>query len=153
MDTLRRSKTWLSVVLVLTVLVHFGLGHRDAPAFVLCFGADGHVAVEHVEQAYGVNTDKTARSKGVVTDTYFTDGDSPCTSPCTDVPLDGDDHASHVPLTDLSKTAIDFGILPLFFLAFLLVLYARVVTRRRFSSEPPIIDSRLLALRSIVLLI
>jgi hypothetical protein len=28
------------------VFAHFGLGHRNVPAFVLCFGADGHVAVE-----------------------------------------------------------------------------------------------------------
>ncbi|MGZ3820110.1 MAG: hypothetical protein ACXVB6_05935 [Mucilaginibacter sp.] len=48
METLRRSKTRLIIMLILAILGHFCLEHRDASAFVLCFGMDGHVAVEHV---------------------------------------------------------------------------------------------------------
>ncbi|MBS3953139.1 MAG: hypothetical protein KGZ88_09345 [Methylomicrobium sp.] len=152
MYTLRTYKEWISYVLIFAVLSHFGGGHTDPSVFVLCFGSDGHVAVERISQDHDANANKALQHKDRA-NAYFTDGDSPCTSPCTDVPLGDDDHASHVPLTDLSKTSLDVGILPLFFIAFLLVPYARVITRRRFSSDPPITDSRLLALRSIVLLI
>lgn len=31
--------------LIVSVLGHFGLSHPEAPAWVLCIGADGHVAV------------------------------------------------------------------------------------------------------------
>jgi hypothetical protein len=46
MNSLHHSKTGLSLLLIFAVLGHFGLGHREASDFVLCFGADGHVAVE-----------------------------------------------------------------------------------------------------------
>jgi hypothetical protein len=151
-NMLRRSKTWLSFVLMLAVLCHFGMGHRDASAFVLCFGADGHVAVEHIGQAHEANKEIVSRPN-VETDAYFTDGDSPCTSPCTDIPVGGDDHGTHIPLTDLSKASVDLGLLPLVFLVFLLIPYARVITRRPFFPDPLFTDSRLLGLRSIVLLI
>jgi len=152
MNTLRRSRIWLSFVLMIAILGHFGLGHRDASTFVLCFGTDGHVAVERIGQDHGANADIVSQSK-VKTDAYFTDGDSPCTSPCTDIPVGGDDHGTHVPLTDLSKVSIDLGILPLFFLVFLFIPYAQVITRRPFFPDPLFTDSRLLGLRSIVLLI
>lgn len=58
MITLRCSKNWLSIVLILAILGHFGLGHRDASAFVLCFGVDGHVAVEHVGYDHDIGLDK-----------------------------------------------------------------------------------------------
>jgi hypothetical protein len=151
-NTLRRSKTWLSFVLILAVLGHFGLVHSDASAFVLSFGADCHVAVEHIGQDHGTGADKVFLTKAD-TDAYFTTGDSPCTSPCTDIPVVGDDHGAHIPLSVLSKVSVDHGLLPLFFLVFLLIPYTLVITRRPFFSDPLIIDSRLLALRSTVLLI
>lgn len=151
MDTLRRSKTWLSFVLILTVLGHFGLSHGES-AFVLCFGADGHVAVERVSQDHDANADKTTRHQDG-TNASITDGGSPCTSPCTDIPLAGDDHGAHVPLLILSKVSLDLGLLPLFFLVFFLLPYARVSIRRSFFPDPPFTDSRLLSLRSTVLLI
>ncbi|MGH8624607.1 MAG: hypothetical protein ACREYC_04860, partial [Gammaproteobacteria bacterium] len=48
-----RSKRCFSWLLVVAVLGHFGLGHRDASVFVLCFGADGHVAVEPAGHDHG----------------------------------------------------------------------------------------------------
>ncbi|MDD4904558.1 MAG: hypothetical protein PHD39_00165 [Methylobacter tundripaludum] len=152
MNIIHRSKIWLSFVLMLAVLGHFGLGHSDASAFVLCFGTDGHVAVERVGQDHGVNADKVFPTKAE-TNAYFTDGDSPCTSPCTDIPVVGDDHGAHIPLTDLSKASVDLGLLPLVFLVFLFIPYVQVITRRSFFADPLFTDSRLLALRSIVLLI
>jgi hypothetical protein len=147
-NTLRRSKTWLSFVLMLAVLGHFGLGHRDASAFVLCFGADGHVAVERSGHDHGVDTDKVYPTKAE-TGAYFTGMDSPC----EDIPVVGDDHGAHIPLTDLSKASVDLGLLPLVFLVFLFILYAKVISRRPFFPDPLFTDSRLLSLRSIVLLI
>uniref|UniRef100_UPI00402B777C hypothetical protein n=1 Tax=Methylomonas sp. PHL2-19 TaxID=3438878 RepID=UPI00402B777C len=151
MVTLLRFKTWLSVVLILAVLGHFGLGHRDVSAFVLCFGADGHVAVEKTgkDQFASVNTVTRFNDE---TNALTSDDSDPCSSPCTDIPIDGDDHIP-LQLTNLSKIAIDIGILPVFFLISLLVLYAKVVIRQPGFFAPPFTDSRLLALRSTVLLI
>lgn len=148
MNALCNSKTWLPFVLMLTVLCHFNVGHSDASAYVLCFGADGHVAVEHTGHDHGVGTDKVYSTKAEAS-AYFTGTDSPC----TDIPVVGDNHGAHVPLIDLSKTSIDFGLLPLFFLVFFLIPYARVIPRRHFFSDPLFTDSRLLSLRSTVLLI
>ncbi len=147
-NMLRRSKTWLSFVLMLAVLGHFGLGHSDASAFVLCFGTDGHVAVERAGHDHGADTDKVYPTKAD-TVAYFTDMDSPC----TDISVVDDVHGAHIPLTDLSKASIDLELLPLVFLVFLLIPYARVITRRPFFPDPLFTDSRLLALRSTVLLI
>lgn len=146
MNTLRHSKTWLSFVLILTVLVHFGLGHQDVSSFVLCFGADGHVAVEYIGQDHDASVNK-AEGK---TNAYSTNDDSPCMSPCTDIPLDD----THPPLslTDLSKIAFDIGFLPLFFLI-LLLCYPRLISRQPPFPDLLFTDSRLLALRSTVLLI
>lgn len=144
MNTLRHSKTWLSFVLILTILVHFGLGHQDVSSFVLCFGADGHVAVEYIGQDHDANVNKADN-------TYSTDDDSPCMSPCADIPLDDDTHTP-LPLTDLSKIAFDIGSLPLFFLI-LLLYYPCLITRQPPFPALLFTDSRLLALRSTVLLI
>jgi hypothetical protein len=150
MNTLRHSKTWLSFVLILTVLINFGFGHQDVSSFVLCFGADGHVAVEHIAQDHDTSEGKIANLEEK-SNIYFADSKLPCTSPCADIPLDGDAHTS-LPLTDLSKIAFDIGFLPLFFLI-LLLYYPRLITRQPPFPAPPFTDSRLLALRSTVLLI
>jgi hypothetical protein len=145
-NMLRRSKTWLSYVLMLAVLGHFGLGHSDASAFVLCFGTDGHVAVEHAGHNHGADTDKVYPTG---TGAYFTDTDSPC----EDIPVVGDDHGAHIPLLELSKASVDLGLLPLVFFVFFLIPYTKVISRRPLFSDPLFTDSRLLGLRSTVLLI
>jgi len=147
MISIQRSKIWLSVVLILAILGHFGLGHRDISAFVLCFGGDGHVAVEHAGHDHETSMDHVIELKEPA-NAYLIDVDFPC----TDIALDRDDH---IPLlfTDLLKIAIDTGLLPVFFLISLLVLYTRVIIRQPAFFNPPFTDSRLLALRSIVLLI
>lgn len=151
MITLRRSKNWLSFVLILAILGHFGLGHRDASAFVLCFGVDGHVAVERVAQEQLANVNKTIQSNDE-TNVYTANGDNPCPSPCTDIPIDGDNHTQLL-VTDLLKLTIDIGLLPIFFLFSLLAFHARSFIRQPVLFNPPFTDPRLLALRSIVLLI
>ncbi|MBT9100460.1 hypothetical protein KFZ76_22435 [Methylovulum psychrotolerans] len=148
MNTLRHSKTWLSFVLILTVLTHFGFGHQEVSPFVLCFGADGHVAVERVAQAQHDTAKVSLKSKA---NTYFADSGSPCLSPCADIPLDGD---AHTPLPlDVSKIAFDIGFLPLFFLISLVLYYPKLITRQPPFFTSLFTDSRLLALRSTVLLI
>lgn len=147
-NTLRRSKTWLSYVLMLAVLGHFGLGHSDVSAFVLCFGTDGHVAVEPAGHNHGADTDKAYPAR-TETGTYFTDTDSPC----EDIPVVGYDHGAHIPLLDLSKASADLGLLPLVFFVFLLIPYTKVISRRPLFPDPLFTDSRLLGLRSTVLLI
>lgn len=151
MITLRRSKIWLSFVLMIAVLGHFGLGHRDISAFVLCFGVDGHVAVERVAQEQLANENKTIQSNDE-TNVYTSNGDNPCPSPCTDIPIDGDNHV-HLLVTDLLKFTIDIGLLPVFFLFSLLAFHARSFVRQPAFFDLPFTDPRLLALRSIVLLI
>jgi len=150
MNALRHSKNWLLFVLILTILIHFGFCHQDASPFVLCFGADGHIAVEHIGQDHDANVEKTAPLKNKA-NTYFADSNLPCASPCTDIPLDGDAHIP-LPSTDLLKIAFDIGFLPLFFLI-LLVYYPRLITRQPPFPASLFTDSRLLALRSTVLLI
>lgn len=151
MLTFPRFKTWLSVVLILAVLGHFGLGHRDVTAFVLCFGADGHVAVEKTGKDPFASVNAVTHLNNETNVLASDDGD-PCSSPCTDIPIDGDDHIP-LQLTKLLKIAIDIGLLPVFFLISLLALYVRVIIRQPAFFNPPFTDSRLLALRSIVLLI
>lgn len=150
MITLRRSKIWLSFVLMIAVLGHFGLGHRDISTFVLCFGADGHVALERIGPNSAEDVEKVSPPQRE-SNTYFSDGDSPCSSPCTDIPIGEDGHITYVSLTDLSKVANDLGFLPLFPLLLLCVIHCSVVTRRRLFSDPPFTDPRLLALSTTVL--
>ncbi len=150
MITLRRSKIWLSFVLMIAVLGHFGLGHRDISTFVLCFGADGHVALERIGPNSAENVEKVNQPQRE-TNTYFSDGDSPCSSPCTDIPIGEDGHITYISLTDLSKVANDLGFLPIFPLLFLCVIHCNVATRRRLFSDPPFTDPRLLAISTTVL--
>jgi hypothetical protein len=150
MNALRHSKNWLSIVLILAILGHFGLGHRDASAFVLCFGVDGHVAVEHIGHDHGIVRTKTTIS--AMQPVSISPAAIPCNAPCTDISLDGDDHIP-LSLTDIVKIAIDSGVLPIFFLFSLLSLHGRPFIRQPAFFDPPFTDPRLLALRSIVLLI
>jgi hypothetical protein len=147
MNTLRRSKIWLSVVLMLAVLGHFGFGHRDVSAFVLCFGADGHVAVEPAGHDHGTDADQRSPTKAE-TGAYFADGDLPC----WDIPVVDDHHGAHVPLAGASKPSLDPGLLSLVCFVVLLIPYTRAVLRRPRFRDPPKSDARLLALRTVVLL-
>jgi hypothetical protein len=151
MNRLRRSKTWLNLWLIVAVLGHFGLGHHDASAFVLCFGADGHVAVEpaghdHRSQAshgleYGPITEK-----GVY---ILKTGESPC----TDIPVASEDHGSHKPLIESKDPSPDPNVLALAALVIAFIPFDELAAAPVFFPDPPITDSRLPALRSVVFLI
>ncbi len=147
-NMLRHFKTWFSYTLILIVLCHFGLVHGDVSAYVLCFGEDGHVAVERADHHHRIHADKVSLTEAK-TGAYFTNADLPC----TDIPIVDDDHGSHIPLSALSKTSIDLGFLPQVFLFFLPLPYARAIIRRPCFNDLLFTDSRLLGIRSTVLLI
>lgn len=152
MNRLRRSKTWLSPWLIVAVLGHFGLGPGDASAFVLCLGADGHVAVEpaghdhrsHVGPERGQATPVTK----VAASTERTGG-----SPCIDIPVVGEDHGVHKPLIGSKEQAPDAKVLALAVLVITLIPFDEPAAEPSFLPYPPRVDSRLPALRSVVLLI
>lgn len=147
MATLRRSRIWLSFVLMLSMLCHFGFEHRDASAFVLCFGADGHVAVEPAGHVHGTEANQRAPAEAE-TGAHSADGDLPC----WDIPVVDDHHGAHVPLAGASKPSLDPGLLSLVCFVVLLIPYTRAVLRRPRFRDPPKSDARLLALRTVVLL-
>ena len=151
MNCLRRSKTWLSLWLIVAVLGHFGLGHHDASAFVLCFGADGHVAVEpaghdHRSQASHGPEHGPITEKGVY---VLKTGESPC----TDIPVASEDHGSHKPLIESKDPSPDPNVLALAALVIAFIPFDELAAAPVFFPDPSIVDSRLPALRSVVLLI
>ncbi|HZA28294.1 MAG TPA: hypothetical protein VE735_01640 [Gammaproteobacteria bacterium] len=151
MNCLRRSKTWLSLWLIVAVLGHFGLGHHDASAFVLCFGADGHVAVEpaghdHRSQASHGPKHGSITEKGVY---VLKTGESPC----TDIPVASEDHGSHKPLIESKDPSPDPNVLALAALVIAFIPFDELAAAPVFFPDPSIVDSRLPALRSVVLLI
>jgi hypothetical protein len=146
-----RSKRYLGRLLIVAVLGHFGLGHRDASASVLCFGADGHVAVEpaahdHRSQAPDSLEEAPLTEKG----TYaLKTGESAC----TDIPVISEDHGSHKPLIEWKNPSPDTGVLAFAALVIALIPFDELAAASVFFLDPPIIDSRLPARRSVVLLI
>jgi hypothetical protein len=151
MNRLRRSKTWLSLWLIVAVLGHFGLGHHDASALVLCFGADGHVAVEpaghdHRSQASHGPEHGPITEKGVY---VLKTGEGSC----TDIPVVSEDHGSHKPLIESKDPSPDPNVLALAALVIAFIPFDELAAAPVFFPDPPIVDSRLPALRSVVLLI
>jgi hypothetical protein len=151
MNRLRRSRKWLSLWLLVAVLGHFGLGHHDASAFVLCFGADGHVAVEpaghdHRSQASHGPEHGPITEKGVY---ILKTGESPC----TDIPVISKDHGSHKPLIEPKNPSPETDVLALAAFVIAFIPFDELAVEPVFFPDPPTIDSRLPALRSVVLLI
>src|ERR687887_337155 len=126
MNRLRRSKTWFSLWLIVAVLGHFGLGHHDASAFVLCFGADGHVAVEaaghdHRSQASRGPEHRPITEKGIY---VLKIGESPC----TDIPVVSEDHGAHKPLIESKDSSPDPNVLALAALVIAFIPFDELVT-------------------------
>ncbi|MGH8512427.1 MAG: hypothetical protein ACREV8_00455, partial [Gammaproteobacteria bacterium] len=133
--------------MIIAVLGHFGLGHRDASALVLCFGADGHVAVEpaghhHRSQAPDRREERLITEKG----TYVLEtGDSPC----TDIPVISEDHGSHKPLIEAKDPSPDTGVLELTAFVIALIPFDELAPAPVFFPDSPTVDSRLSTLRSV----
>ena len=144
---LKRYKACICYVLLAMLMSHLTL-NMGAAKYVLCFGADGHIAVEHAQQDKAVRFNKRDFSP------YQTIAKSvDCDLPCIDIPLDGEeDQNTFIPSIDFSKVSIAFWSSSLFL--FLLLACCQVVTDcRLYFYYLGFIDSRLLAIRSTILLI
>lgn len=151
MNYFRRLKAWLSLWLIVSVLGHFGLSHPETPAWVLCIGADGHVAVEPADHNHRPlpDTDKLLLPSGSASAQALKVGEGPC----LDFPVASSDPIAHPPLTGPQRPSLDKGLavtaVPLI-IGF--SLYPKVMAKPVFPPDPFIADSRLIALRTVVLL-
>jgi hypothetical protein len=147
MNRLRRSGKWLSLWLLVAMIGHFAFDHREASAFVLCFGADGHVAVERAGHDH-----RTAAPHGpdqvIAGKTVLQNADVPC----VDIPVVSDDHGSHMPFPESGKGLGDAGWTLIVALSFFLLPLFRTACAVFRTYSPPLLDSRILLRRSVVLL-
>jgi hypothetical protein len=133
---------------MIAVVGHFAFGHREASAFVLCFGADGHVAVERAGHDHRTlsphDLDQVIAGKTALQNVDL---------PCVDIPVASDDHGSHTPFHEFGKGLGDVGWV--WFVAFCFILLPLILTAFAVfrAHSPPLPDSRILLRRSIVLLI
>ncbi|MGH6636766.1 MAG: hypothetical protein ACRED0_11780 [Gammaproteobacteria bacterium] len=146
----RRPKRWLSLWLIVAMLGHFGLAVGEAPAFVLCFGADGHVAVErtghdHRSEA-GPELQKAPLSEVAASTTK-------ARAPCIDIPVVSEDHGAHKPLIDSKGHSPDCKVLVPAALIIALIPCEETAGQAIFFPDPPVVDPRLPTLRSVILLI
>jgi hypothetical protein len=143
----RSHKIHLCLVLIFTVLCHFGLGETIFSGYVWCFGTNGHFAMEPAGHHHDAKTAPIALNKQAAT---YQSGSK--RSDCVDVSVsDGDQACSPKPIKDLFK-------LPVFPLGLAFCLFfinlSQVVSTNRipFLRYRPFIDSGQLALRTTVLL-
>lgn len=135
---------------------HFAFGLREASAFVLCFGADGHVAgaVERAGHDHALETGKsdqggtgrTLAQAGADAQLQSTD------SPCLDIPVVDEDHGDHKPFGPSQDRLADVGLVALVAYVIALISIDPLPAKFRAVSDPPAVDSRLSALRTVVLL-
>lgn len=149
---LRRSKKWLSLWLLIAMIGHFAFGHREASAFVLCFGADGHVTVERAGHDHALETGNS--DQGETGRTLAADAQPQSTgSPCLDIPIVDEYHGDHKPFGPSQDRLADVGLVALVAYVIALISIDPLPVKLRTVSDPPALDSRLLALRTVVLLI
>lgn len=143
----RRHNIRLSLVLIFTVLCHFGLGETIFSGYVWCFGINGHFAMEPAVHHHDAQTASVSLNKQATT---YQSGSKH--SDCIDVSVTDGDHAcSPKPMKDLFKLPIDTVVLAL--CLFLLYIPVGVSANRfPFLRYRPFIDSGQLALRTTVLL-
>ncbi|RYU58149.1 hypothetical protein EWI61_11260 [Methylolobus aquaticus] len=147
-NRLRRSAKWVSLSLLLAMIGHFTFDHSEASAFVLCFGADGHVAVERADHDHRPFTPRSLE-KRVASETALPNADRPC----VDVPVASDDHGPHTPFPEFGERWSDMDWVALIALCFILLPPTRTASSAFRVYAPPLFDSRTLLRRSIVLLI
>jgi hypothetical protein len=142
-----RSKRYLGRLLIVAVLGHFGLGPRDASALVLCFGADGHVAVEPMHSPHAPADQAPVAAHAIETGAQ---AGTACEGPCTDFPVIAEDHGAHKPAVGSERSSLYAA--PA--LVVRLIPFDEIVHKVAFSpAHSIVIDSRLPARRSVVLLI
>ncbi|MGX2041470.1 hypothetical protein ACWJKU_15260 [Methylocaldum sp. MU1018] len=143
----RYLKLGLSLWLILAVLGHFAPGAPEPSAYVLCFGADGHVAVERAEHDHG-HPDSPDLKQAAHDPAQISDNRS-----CVDIPLVGDEHGSHTPFPGVGKSFGEPAWAALAALCFVLLPFVRAAVAVFRAHSPPVADSRILLRRSVVLLI
>jgi hypothetical protein len=152
MNRFRYIKARLVPLLVVAVLAHFGLGHQDALASVLCIGSDGHVAIENADHNHCAETTRGSfDASGYSTVKTTLNAANEC-RPCLDIPLAGDDHEPHKPLTGFKVRSPDKAT-ALVRLVIALIAVGKAAIKPEPFPYPLAVDSRLSALRSVVLLI
>jgi hypothetical protein len=144
----RRYHIRLTLLLIVTVLCHFGLNASLYTGIVWCFGADGHIAMEaagHHHESGSLPADFQA-----VNNPQLAAADN---LPCTDIAPPNADQVCAEFGKDLSKLTWPALGLAILAVCWLLPTLARQVFRFAFPSHARFIDPNRLALRSIVLLI
>ena len=144
----RPLRSALILWLVLAILGHFTLGLLEHSAYVLCFGADGHVAVERAGHDHSAENPR-AVPQAISVQTTLQNADHPC----VDIPVASDDHGSHAPFSGFWKDFSDVEWVALAVLCFILLPFIRTAGAVIRAHSPPFFDSRLLLRRSVVLLI
>ncbi len=148
----QRSKRYLGRLLIVAVLGHFGLGPRDASALVLCFGADGHVAVEPMHSPHAP-ADQAAVAAAHAIETGA-QAETACEGPCTDFPVIAEDHGAHKPAVGSERSSPDARPYAAPALVVTLIPFDEIAHKVALSpAHSLVIDSRLPARRSVVLLI
>jgi hypothetical protein len=145
----QRSKRYLGRLLIVAVLGHFGLGPGDASALVLCFGADGHVAVEPMHSPHAPADQAPVVAHAIETGAQ---AETACEGPCTDFPVIAEDHGAHKPAVGSERSFARLYAAPA--LVVRLIPFDEIVHKAALSpAHSLVIDSRLPARRSVVLLI
>lgn len=147
----RRTRRHLGLLLTFVVFAHFGVGHRDVPAWVLCFGADGHVAVEPMHSPHAP-VDQAAVAG------YIAEPGAPAATvgegSCVDIPVIAEDHGAHKPCIESERSSAKTRLYaPPALLVKLIPFEEMAGEAAFFPTASPSIDSRLPARRSVVLLI
>jgi hypothetical protein len=147
----QRSKRYLGRLLIVAVLGHFGLGPHDASALVLCFGADGHVAVEPMHTPHAPADQAPVAAHAIQTGAQ---AETACEGPCTDFPVIAEDHGAHKPALGSERSSLDARLYAAPALVVSLIPFDEIVHKVALSpAHSLVIDSWLPARRSVVLLI
>jgi hypothetical protein len=144
----RPLRSALILWLIFAILGHFTLDVLEHSAYVLCFGVDGHVAMERAGHDHRLEKLR-AVDQTVIGQAMLQKADPPC----VDIPVASDDHGSHTPFSVLWKDFADVEWVALAALCFILLPFIRTAVAVIRSHSPPLLDSRLLLRRSVVLLI
>ncbi|BBL60847.1 hypothetical protein [Methylomonas koyamae] len=144
----RRLHIRVSLVLILTVLSHFGLNPALYSGEVWCFGEDGHVAMEsanhHHDHEFSHNVKHSVDETGQM---------AMGKSHCTDIAYPNAEQICNIdPIKDFSKHFLNDWVLALGAILFILSYLCPPTFRLRYRRHRHFVDSGHLALRSIVLL-
>ncbi|MGH8564039.1 MAG: hypothetical protein ACREXW_08075 [Gammaproteobacteria bacterium] len=146
----RRTRRHLGLLLTFVVFAHFGLGYRDVPALVLCFGSDGHVAVEPMHSPHAPAEQAAVAAHAMDTGAQ---AETASEGPCTDFPVIGEDHGAHKPAVGSERSSPNARLSVAPALVVSLIRFDEMVDKVALSPAHSLVDSRLSGRRSVVLLI